>query len=190
MKFKSLMLIFLTQFVVSCASDGPTPPPKLSLNPELLVDESEIGEDLTIKLNVTNQMVNHFKSAYGYDSNLKDLFLDLTSDAFDKLGFSIETDPYYQPNKNTILMTVNINYVQNSVKKKSLKSDVSAVVKISMKARKGKSLFNKNFESTRSQEYALNASTENVEEVVNLAIAQIIKRMVDDKEFLNWAAKK
>lgn len=189
MNFRVFMLLLISFLFASCASDGPEPAPRLTLDPELLITDSNVGDDISVKLNVTNQMNVQSKSSYGYDNNLKNLFLELTSDALDSRGFSVETDPYFQPDERTVLITLIINDVENHVTKTTLKSNVAAYVKVTIKVRHGKKTLQKSFESRRSQEFALSVGTDEVENIVNLAVAQILNRVVTDSEFQKTTAK-
>ncbi len=190
MKLFYFIIVTIILSLSSCASDGPIETPRLSLNPDLLIDSSNIGEDKTIKLLVLNQLDINTTSTFAYETNLRELISELFTDGFEQQGYDIETGADAEVPAHTTYLTIILTKADNQIKKKTLKSEILAHIQLTVKAKQDGNELNQNFESRRSEEVALSADKKEVEQVVNKALAQVVKRVITNKELMTFMNKK
>ncbi len=189
MKLLKIITLSTIFFLSACASDGVIETPRLSLNPKLLIDKSEFGVDKTIKLTILNQIRTKSTSEYGYETNLRELFTELFTDAFEKVGFNVETDADADIPSGSTYMTIVLLTADNEVNANTLKSEVLGHLQLQVKVKKLGLSLTQNFESHRSQEVALKANIRDVEAVMDQAITQIITRVINNTELKTFISK-
>ncbi len=188
-RFKSILTTLSIVFFSGCASDGPKPPPRLDLSPNIRVENSNVGEDYIIHLKVINKIDSQSKSAYGVENNLRELFTDLITDAFEKQDFEV-IDDEDEINSKTTQLTVSIIALNNRIEEDTLTSNIISNAELSVSAKKGKTEITLNFKSTRTKEVALKPSLKEVTNITELAVAQVIKRLSIDQRIQTLATSK
>ena len=176
--------------LLGCASDGPKQPPRLDLSPNILVEESEIGDGFIIQLSVNNQIDTQSTSAYGIENNLSELFTDLITEAFERQDFEVILPDDRDPEDQVTELEVNIKIINNEIQQATLSSNIIAKAKISVIVKNNATVLTLDFSSTRTQEVALKPSLAEVTDLTELAIAQIIKRLSVDEKIKNLATRK
>jgi len=187
---KSIVIVFISLLLFGCASDGPKGPPRLELSPNILVEESKIGDGYIIQLTIKNQIDSKATSAFGINNNLRELYSELITEAFERQDFEVITPEDRDPDDKVTEIEISITTLNNEIKQATLSSNIIANAAISVTAINSATVLTLNFSSTRTKEVPLKPSVEEVTELTELAIAQVIKRLSIDKKLIELRTKK
>ncbi len=178
----SIFLVLVSFGLIGCASDGPELPPRLNLSPKTLLGNSEHGEGTVIKLSVINQISHNSTSAYGVENNLRELFTDLLTDSLEQQGFEVTTNAYEDTDTTPVYYNIIIQKLNNKIEQTGFSSEITVEVALDLRAKNNSQELTKTYSSKRLKEVALTPTIDEVTELTNLAVAQIVRRLVRDEE--------
>ncbi len=185
-----LIIIFSSITLSSCANDGLVLPPRLDLSPKIFLNESSVGKGIVLQLKVSNQISSFSTSAYGVENNLRRLFTNLITDSFELQDFEVITADDAEDYSQVTELLVLIKVLNNRIESSTLSSNIIANVSIELQAQNKTDKLTRNFNSIRTQEVALKPTIKEVNKLTEVAISQIVRRLVTDKELLEFASKK
>ncbi len=178
--------VLTTLAFTSCASNDVVENPGLNLNPRLLIDPSNVGEGKTIKLLILNQMDINSTAAFSYKTNLRELLSELFVQAFETRGYTVEVDSDAEVPLHSSYLNIILTRADNHVTSDAVKPEILAHIQLTLKAIHNGKKLTQSFESRRTEEVMLKAEPGEVAQVVDKAIAQIVKRVVSSQELTKF----